>query len=135
MDQQQRNGHGQDEAFPIPEQIFSDVGVDVEDAAVERFVLLRISADGADHLFDLVDLFVDAFDVFPPRVEDEFLFQVVAVDEQVSIFLCLAVGNYNPVLQGEIQLQVAAQVYHLRYPVHDHVFLRFEVWVMDWVPS
>jgi hypothetical protein len=48
--------------------------VDVEDAAIKLFVLLRIIADSADDLFDLVDLFVNALDMFTLGVEDELFF-------------------------------------------------------------
>jgi hypothetical protein len=89
VDQQQADCQADHEALVIAKQAFSNVGVNVKNAAVELFPLSCLSSDGVDEIFDTIDFLMKSVFVATFSIEENFLFDVVAVDKYAFLFVGL----------------------------------------------
>lgn len=116
----------QHEAFLSGKELFSNIGMHVENPPEKLFTLLCPASNPKKQVPNLVPLLVDALSVLSLAVENELLLQMVAIQKDVLVWVGPAVEDRNPVLQGEVGLEAAAEVDHFRYAVYDHVLLWLE---------
>jgi len=110
MNEQQPQGHTHHETLVVSQLTLRNVSVDVEDASVE---LLGGWCVLADALYDCLHLFYLLMNtIFMPAlgVELYLLLDVVAVDEDTFVFICLGVKNSHSVFKCKIQLKVGPQI-------------------------
>lgn len=89
------------------EEFLSDVGMDIENTP-EEFLRARSLPYACQKSMQLIHLLVYALGVFALGVEDDLLFEVVPVDEDVLSRVCLPIKNGHSVFQGELRPQTAA---------------------------
>jgi hypothetical protein len=106
----------------ISKNVFSDVGVYVDDPTIKLFRWICLSSDASNNVFDFVDSFVDSFNVLPFGIEDDFLFYMITVDEQLLVFVGFTVESNDAILKSKIQLEIIAKINHLCNTVDDHIF-------------
>lgn len=105
----------------------------VNDASVEFLPWSGRFPDTLYEVFDLVNFFMNAVLVPSFGVEQYLFFNMVAIDEDVFVFVSLRVEQGDPVFQSEIKLKIRPEVYHLGNPVYNdkcfrlHSLVRFDV--------
>lgn len=107
MEVEQCDEEGQHEAFMGCEEFLADVGMDIEDAS-EELLRTRSLPYASQKSMQFIHLLVYALGVFALGVEDDLLFEVAPVDEDVLRGVSLPKQNGDSVLQGELRPQAAA---------------------------
>lgn len=85
MDEDHGQGQTGEETLVEAEQVFADVGVDINDASVELCGLWGCLPDQFQKFFDLIYFLMDPVFVLALGVEDDLLLQIVPVDEDPFI--------------------------------------------------
>lgn len=109
--------------------------MEVDDSSVELLVRVSGFPDVLDEGFDLIDLLMDAVLVSALGIEEYFFFDVVAVDEDVFVFVGFGVEQGDAVFECEIELQVGAEVDDFGDPVDEDVCFWLHFFVRMDIPS
>lgn len=65
--------------------------------------------------------------MFAFTVENNLLLNMISIDVDVFVFVCLGVENTHSVLKGEAEMQIVTHVDHFGHSIHQNVAFRFHL--------
>lgn len=126
MNLQKTNKDTQQKAFTKTKQFLTNVCMNIHDSSIILFIFVTILSNDLYHLFYLIDIFMNSFDVFSFIVEDQLLFYMITIDINVLVFICLLEEKTYSIFDGETKLKVIAKIDDFGYSIHKDIFLWLE---------
>lgn len=126
MNLQKTNKDTQQKALTKTKQFLTNVCMNIHDSSIILFIFVTILSNDLYHLFYLIDIFMNSFDVFSFIVEDQLLFYMITIDINVLVFICLLEEKTYSIFDGETKLKVIAKIDDFGYSIHKDIFLWLE---------
>jgi hypothetical protein len=62
--------------------------------------------------------------MFPFAVEDDLLLNMISINVDIFIFVCLRVENTYSIFKGKAEVQIMAHIYHFGNSIHQNIAFR-----------
>jgi len=60
-------------------------------------------------------------------VEDDLLLNMISINVDIFIFVCLRVENTYSIFKGKAEVQIMTHINHFGNPIHQNIALRFHL--------
>lgn len=126
MNLQKTNKDTQQKALTKTKQFLTNVCMNIHDSSIILLIFVTVLSNNFNHLFYLIDIFMNSFYVFSFIVEDQLLFYMITIDINVLVFICLLEEKTYSIFDGETKLKVIAKIDDFGYSIHKDIFFWLE---------
>lgn len=126
MNLQETNKDTQHKAFTIAKQFLPNIGMYIDDSSIILFIFITVLSNNLYHLFYLINILMDSFNVFTFIVEDQLLFYMITIDINVLVFISLSEEKTYPIFDGKTKLKLIAKIDYFGYSIYKDIFFWLE---------